>query len=283
MPSEATPKENLALTAYWTAAARAQESARPDRLFNDPWAALLASEEGKAWLERVSLGRGCGSTDFQAIRTRFFDEFLLRVTHEQQVRQVVLLGAGMDTRAYRLTWPPHTQLFELDQPDVLALKERLLSTAGAAATCRHQTIGADLNASWADALRATGFDPHQRSVWLIEGLLFYLPETVALQLLDQVSTLAGPGSWLGLDVVNKAMLNSPRTRSWIESLAAAGVPWRFATDEPELLLAARGWSPTVTQPGEAGAHFGRWPYPVAPRSVPDIPRSPLVTAQRGPV
>jgi methyltransferase (TIGR00027 family) len=279
MASDCSPHQHLAATARWTAATRARESARPDRLFSDPWAALLAGDEGNIWFERFSTGPGEASGEVQVVRTRFFDDFLLRLTHAEPIRQVVLLAAGMDTRAYRLAWPPGTRLFELDQPGVLSLKTRQLAAEGATPACEHHTIGVDLNYAQDAALGAAGFDPRQRSVWLIEGLLFYLPEPAALQLLDRVTALAGVGSWLGLDVVNQAMLTSESTRAWVESLARAGVPWRFATDEPEQLLAARGWVANVTQPGEEGAHFGRWPYQVAPRSVPGSPRSLLVTAQ----
>jgi hypothetical protein len=66
-------------------------------------------------------------------------------------------------------------------------------------------------------------------------------------------------------------------------LEQRGTPWRFGTNEPEALLARYGWhAEAVTQPGEGGAHFGRWPWPVAPRDVPGLPRSFFVTALRTP-
>src|SRR5262249_10111827 len=78
------------------------------------------------------------------IRTKFFDDFLLHATREQEIRQVVLLAAGMDTRAFRLTWPPHTLLFELDQPELLTQKEQILASAGASPACWYRTLGIDL-------------------------------------------------------------------------------------------------------------------------------------------
>lgn len=101
MPSGHSQEENLALTARWTAAARARESERTDRLFDDPWADLLAGQEGKAWIERSSADQGDAFGTFQAIRTRFFDDFLLHVTMAHQIRQVVIVAAGMDTRRFR--------------------------------------------------------------------------------------------------------------------------------------------------------------------------------------
>ena len=80
--------------------------------------------------------------------------------------------------------------------------------------------------------------------------------------------------------MNSDMLTSPITRLWVESLKEEGIPWLSAMDEPEVVLAKYGWNATVIQPGEEGANFGRWPYPVVPRSVPNFPRSWLVTAQK---
>jgi hypothetical protein len=51
-------------------------------------------------------------------------------------------------------------------------------------------------------------------------------------------------------------------------------------DDPEAELAARGWQTTVTQPGDAEANYGRWPYPAIPRTMPAMPRHWLVTAQK---
>jgi methyltransferase (TIGR00027 family) len=216
------------------------------------------------------------------IRTKFFDEFLLRATREHEIRQVVILAAGMDTRAFRLKWPTHTRLFEVDQPDLLLHKKQLLASAGASLTCSRWSIGVDLvqNPSWSATLMRAGFDPHRASVWLIEGLLPYLSESAVLTLLDKVMALSAPGSQLGLTAINCDMLTSSATQLWLKFMEEAGVPWLSAMDDPETFLAKCGWAATVVQPGEDGANFGRWSYPIVPRSVPNAPRSWLVTAVR---
>jgi O-methyltransferase involved in polyketide biosynthesis len=117
-------------------------------------------------------------------------------------------------------------------------------------------------------------------VWLIEGLLPYLSESVIPHLLNLVTALSAPGSCLGLTAINRAMLTSPAMRVLLQFLEEAGIPWLSALDEPEAFLAKRRWVATVVQPGEESAHFGRWPYPVVPRSVPNIPRTWFVTAIR---
>lgn len=272
--------ESLAATAGWTAAARARETEREDRLFDDPWAAALAGCDAIAAFAHSVSNERSGVSDIQAITTRFFDDFLLHAVSSYPIQQVVLLAAGLDTRAFRLAWPPGTQLFELDQPEVLAYKHKILSSAGASPSCVRHAIGVDLHEPWAGLLRSAGFNSLERSVWLLEGFLYFFSELDVLRLLDMVSSLAAPGSWLGLDVVNTGMLTSPETRFWVKNLEEVGVPWLFASDEPETILSSRGWNASVTQPGAERADFGRCPYPVTSRSVPGVPRIFLVTAER---
>src|SRR5258708_2986712 len=140
MSSDNSGSKTLASTARWTAAIRAHESEYADRLFHDPWAALLAGQTGQSWNDCLSIEANRVNEAPMVIRTKFFDDFLLRVTTEHQVHQIVMVAAGMDTRAFRLTWPERTRLFELDQPELLAQKEQLLSSAGASPTCWRQTI-----------------------------------------------------------------------------------------------------------------------------------------------
>ena len=276
MSEKATPEQLLGSTARWTAAVRARESMREDRLFHDPWAATLAGKEGQEWIEH----RSEDSVVAMVLRTRFFDDFLQRITGQYAIRQVVLMAAGLDTRAFRLTWPAQTRLFELDQPAVLQYKEQMLRSASAQPTCERQTIAADLTGPWKETFIKTGFDPQQPSGWLLEGFLFYLPNESVTRILDEVTSLAAPGSWIGFDIINSATLTSPWTRSWVEMQAQAGAPWIGTMDDPEGFLATRGWKATLTQVGENDANFSRWPYPVLPSTMPDMPHDWFVTAHK---
>ena len=269
----------IARTALLTAADRARESRRPDRLFDDPLAEVLAGEQGGAFLDAVP--REASTNRVMAIRTRFFDDWLGDVTR-QGIRQVVLVAAGMDTRAFRLTWPAGTRLWELDRPELLAAKRKLLDGAGAQPSCQRDEVGVDLASdAWPEQLRQAGFQPNLRSVWLAEGLLVYLGATPAERLLRQIAQSASAGSRLGTDFVSESFLRSPWMQSYLRWLGEQGAPWRFGTDRPEDLLAASGWRVTaVRQPGEDGVGADLLPWPVVPREVPDIPRSFLVTADR---
>ncbi len=96
----------VGLTSRWVAAARARESERLDRLFDDPLAAALAGPEGFAWLDDMERAQPWGQPElYVVVRTRFFDDFLLRASWGAGTRQVVLLAAGMDARAFRMDWP----------------------------------------------------------------------------------------------------------------------------------------------------------------------------------
>jgi methyltransferase (TIGR00027 family) len=268
------------------AAARARESGRPGRLFHDPLAAALAGPEGFAWLNRMeravpwALLWG-GPALYVVMRTRFFDEFLLRGSRSAGVRQVVLLAAGMDTRAFRLGWPPGMRLYELDRPEVLKAKEGVVARAGARPACERRVIGADLAyPSWSEALLEAGYEPEELSAWLAEDLLFYIPQAAVRGLLDGAGALATPGSLLGVDLVNEDLLASPLMQPLLRALARRGAPVHFGANDPEALLAEHGWEAEATQPGERGANYGRWPYPAAPRRVPGVPRLFFIRAQR---
>jgi methyltransferase (TIGR00027 family) len=223
-----------------------------------------------------------GPALYVVVRTRFFDDFLRYPCWRIAVRQVVLLAAGMDARAFRLDWPLRTRLYELDRPEVLRAKDEILARAEARPICERRTIGADLGrSSWSQALLKAGYGTREPSVWLMEGLLFYMDESALRNLLGVAATLAALGSLLGVDLVNMDLLVSPAMRPLLATFAGRGAPGRFGVNDPEALLAECGWGEAgATQPGEWGANYGRWPYPVAPRGVAGISRIFFVQARR---
>jgi methyltransferase (TIGR00027 family) len=272
----------VVLTSRWMAAARARESERPDRLFNDPLAAALAGPEGFAWLDRMEpAARLCGPGLYAVVRTRFFDDFLLHASKSTGARQLVILAAGMDARAFRMEWLPGTRIYELDRPEVLATKDAVIARAGAHPTCERRAIEADLERpSWSAALLEAGYEVQEPSVWLVEGLFFYMTAAAVRALLGGASALAPPLSHLGADLVNRDLLTSPVMWPLLGAFFLRGAMGRFCTNDPEALFAEHGWEAEVTQPGGRGANYGRWLYPVMPRGVPGVPRLYLVRAQR---
>jgi methyltransferase (TIGR00027 family) len=250
----------VASTAHWVAAARALESNRPDALFRDPYAAELVGSEWDAWSPSPDTDYG---NAYVALRTRFFDDELLRAVREGGIRQVVILAAGMDARAYRLPFPAETRLFELDRPEVLAFKEERLAAQGARPRCRRVSLGADLTLPWEGALVGAGFSPQERSAWLVEGLLMYLAEADVRGLLQRVAALTTPGSTLALDIAGEAALEASPFAGALERLRERGISWRFTCDDPAALLDAYGWSATTFTLDAQATRYGR-PLPWRP-------------------
>jgi methyltransferase (TIGR00027 family) len=268
----------LASTAYWTAAVRALETRRPDRLIDDPWAELLAGETGREWIQPKSPE----SVVPIVLRTRYFDDAIDLANRESGIRQFVLMGAGLDTRAYRLAWPEGTTVFELDLPELLAYKESILHQANAQMRCERVPVSTDMTQEWIPDLLKAGFKEGLSSGWLLEGFLFYLPSLSVVSLLEQVSHLSAKDSWLGFDIINSEMLTSPITRTWIEMQKAAGAPWIGTLDNPEEFLANLGWTANLTQAGQPDANHGRWTLPVIPTTMVNIPHNWFVTARKNP-
>ncbi|MGG7570606.1 class I SAM-dependent methyltransferase [Streptomyces sirii] len=274
-------------TALLTAALRAAETRRADRLYEDPYAARLVGEAGEGLLAEVRAAtfppdrpRTLPSTpDYNAIRTRFFDDFLQRAAREPETTQIVLAPAGMDSRAYRLPWPDHLRYFEVDRPAVLAFKEERLR--GVAPRVDHRTVAVDLTAEdWESRLVAAGYDPALPSTWLLEGLLYYIPEPDTHRMLERVAAVTAPGSRIAADIVNEAALTLPHMQGLLNVFAGWGCPWLFGSDEPEALFDRYGYEVRAVQPGEPEADFGRWPDPVPERDVKDVRRVFFVHGRR---
>ena len=200
------------------AALRAIETERGGAgLFADPFAAALA---GEAALARVRARGGAGDNGRIAIRTRFFDDAvkdaLARCDDGKGPWQVVLLGAGLDTRAWRLTPPasaPRARaVFEVDVREVLDGKQALLRREPLTLSETYAAVRSNLNApretrgGWARGLRRAGHDPSLRTAWVLEGLLYYLEPRVVDDVLRGTASLSAPGSVLVASVVNRASL-----------------------------------------------------------------------------
>jgi methyltransferase (TIGR00027 family) len=247
----------VATTGLLVAAIRAEESRRPDRLFDDPFADTLAGEDGRLALAHFrSAG---GMTAFLEVRTRWFDEALARAW-AAGIRQFVLVAAGMDARAYRLPWPTGTRVFEIDQPEVIVAKARALG--GATPRCRRMALEADLAGPWHEALLESGFDRNARTAWLVEGLLQYLEAASVEALLAHLDACSASGSRALCDLVGRRLLDAPFFAPVLQMMRELGAPWRFGTDEPEALLP--NWNSAVVDPAEVGNAWQRWPFPIAP-------------------
>jgi methyltransferase (TIGR00027 family) len=195
-------------TALFVATARALEAQKPDPLAVDRFAEVFCRAVGGNSADVLD-GKnpehplktsdfGEHFVNFQGARTRYFDDYFRRAA-DAGVRQVVILAAGLDSRAYRLPWPDETTIFELDRPQVLDFKREVLAEQGAEPNAERREIAVDLREDWPQALQDNGFDDTRPSAWIAEGLLIYLPATVQNQLFTGIDALAAPGSHVAVE------------------------------------------------------------------------------------
>ena len=266
---------SVGATATMVAAARAMASRAPDPLIDDPFAEPLVRAVGLEFFVKLLDGEvsmmesddpnfnPLRVIDVMAVRTSFFDDFFLTST-TAGIRQAVILASGLDSRAYRLPWPPGTVVYEIDQQAVIGFKTETLSALGAKPAAEHRPVAVDLRDDWPAALRANGFDASQPTAWSAEGLLAYLPPDAQDRLFDHITALSANGSRLatefhpdgpaamaerqkvmadlwkerGLDLdISTLMYHGERTPA-TDYLAAHG--WRLSTQTRTEVFAAYG-------------------------------------------
>jgi len=253
----------VARTAVLIAAARANEQHHPHPLFDDPLAAGLVEAAGSA--NDLNGVRTLAGEHF-VLRTRYFDDQLLGSAKPQ----VVIMAAGLDTRAFRLQWPPGTTLFELDLPELLEFKEDALRDLRAQPTCERVVVPCDFREDWATTLIQAGHDPNRPTAWLLEGLFMFLPPDAGEQLLYWVSALSARGSTLALEHVNRAFRDLPQMRAVHERFDALDARWRSDVEDPIEWLDGYGWHAAVThQVDLAARHHRAVPAITDPRRVGD--------------
>jgi methyltransferase (TIGR00027 family) len=244
-------------TAVWMAGMRVGEGGRADRLFDDPLA--------EAFVSAAAAGRGgadgaaalpAGAADFLALRTRFFDD-RARQAGAAGIRQLVLLAAGLDSRAFRLDWPAGLRLFELDLPPLFAFKEPVLAATGAVARCERVVVAVDLRTDWPAALLGAGFDPAAPTAWLAEGLLPYLSDDEGDRLAAAVSRLSVPGSQLTFDHLDGTAADRPAMRATAEAIRSTGARLVSTMADPAQRLARQGWQATVSRRPDVAEQYGR--------------------------
>ncbi|MET7640234.1 SAM-dependent methyltransferase [Streptomyces sp. NPDC005438] len=269
---------SLIETAHWIACARAAESLRSDRLFDDPLAVEFVRRADPELYARLS-SEPSSRFDVLAVRTKFFDDCLLDAVADGSSCQVVVLAAGLDSRAFRLPWPAGTTLYEVDLPEALQAKATLLKDwAGVSEQCRRVSVSADLTGEWPSALLDAGFSEELPTVWLAEGVLYYLTRGQVDAVVGQVTELSAPGSTFHLEQVNDDLYRAPWMRDWLRQMREEGRPWLSGVADPEAWLARSGWRALVREPCDLAAAAGRSVPRTPPREVPGAARTWLISA-----
>lgn len=239
-----------------------------ERVFDDPYAEMLGGEEGLKWIQfiedayfkerpgkdtpenRVAYRQRRATS--LAIRTNRIDHGICSVLQEHpEIQQVCVLGAGLDTRPWRLSTGIDREIhyFELDFPEIFRFKLNALQEVGATVQVPfvYHHIEVDLSIpTWSDNLVTTHhFDPSRPTIWILEGLIMYLLNSEMETLSRSVSNLSAIGSHILVDCF--------ASRYGVTLLG----PQCFRHDDLTIYLQPFGWAGTSTDYKDLGRAIGR--------------------------
>src|SRR5215468_5241717 len=223
---------------------RARASRWPRPLFNDPWAEPLAGPEGHDIAKRYDL-RFPPMELWLALRVAYFDRLVGIAVDRLGARQIVILGAGYDTRAARLP-RAGVRFFEVDHPATQAAKRARLADldgypvdAATYVTCDFETEDPIAR------LVAGGLDPRAPALVLWEGVVSYLTEDAVRATATRVATGLDPRSLIAFEFLSKNYATGarvrPEDRATRDVVGDLGEPIRFGTDDILPLLYDAGF------------------------------------------
>ncbi|MCV7099724.1 SAM-dependent methyltransferase [Mycobacterium palustre] len=278
-------------TALLVAGSRALHAVGPQPLVRDDFAKLFIAASQDRYLADVLAKPGATEDEtafprLYGVQTRFFDDFFAAAA-DAGIRQAVIVAAGLDSRAYRLEWPPGATVFEVDLPKVLEFKSRVLREHGAEPKARRVEVAADLRTDWSRALEAAGFDVETPSAWSVEGVLPYLTDEAQNTLFTRISGLSAPGSRIAvgalgtrLDRERRAALEADHPGVNMSGNVDFSALTYETKSEPAELLAAHGWTvEPVRNTLELQAGYGMTP-PEVDVKIDNFMRSQYITATR---
>ncbi|MBK6851108.1 MAG: SAM-dependent methyltransferase [Burkholderiales bacterium] len=249
--------QHISETALWVAMYRALETERSDALFRDPWARRMAGSVGERIMRSMPFGEAMGWA--MVVRTAVIDELVQRCIG-RGARCVVNLGAGLDTRAFRLDLPGDLHWIDVDLPEMVAYREENL--LGATPACQHRHIAADLNKP--GPLHDVLGEAHEQGgpiLVLSEGLLVYLEPAQVAHLAIGLHAEAHARWWI-TDIISPLLLATVGA-SWQPRLARAGAALRFAPADSADFFGKLGWRQAEFHPvWDAAGRLGR-PAPMA--------------------
>jgi len=252
-----SPIKDVSGTAFVVAEFRARENAEPHPLYVDRVVPIFLDERTKQAADAIAAGFAAAEMNVR-LRTRYLDERL-----DEQLangcRQVVILGAGLDTRAVRKQ-SPGVAYFEIDDPNTVSFKQARLVERG---------IGAPINFIAGDyvergvlpLLEGSGFRCDLPSFFIWEGNTMYLTKEAAIKVLRDLKSSVRQFS-ISFDYMDKAVVarttGEGGITAFVERFAAMGAPWHYGIDDLEALAAETGL--TVADAATIGElHRKFWP------------------------
>jgi methyltransferase (TIGR00027 family) len=224
-------------TAFMAAAYRAQETAHPRALFQDPLAAKLAGDRGRQIIERLPKRAFIGGWTV-VIRTRIIDDFI-REAVAGGVDTILNLGAGLDARPYRMELPESLRWIEVDYPHVIELKEARL--AGETPRCRLERVKLDLADEEARReLLGDVAGQSEKILVLTEAVTPYLSEEAVASLGRDLRSQQAIAYWL-VDYFSPASYEYRRRSGMSRSMKNA--PFLFEPEDYFGFFLQAGWKP----------------------------------------
>lgn len=255
-----SPIQDVSDTAFWIAYHRALESARPDALFRDPFAARLAGERGRRISDAMPTSAVVAWT--VALRTRIIDDYIMSAVRSG-IDTVLCLGAGLDARPYRMALPPELRWIEADYPHVMDYKEGILRDDTAA--CRVERVRIDLaDVAERQKLLHRVDASSQGILVLTEGVIPYLANDEAASLAGALRSMRRARLWI-VDYLSPAAVAFRRRRGVRRSMQNA--PFKFAPGDWFAFFDQRGWHVKEIHyyPEEAARYARPMPLPLVAR------------------
>jgi methyltransferase (TIGR00027 family) len=243
-----------------TSATRVIELYYPEdkRLFDDPFALKFLPFGWRVFVRLLYLPglRGAvlslrerrmpGTLGAILCRTRYIDDILKR-SLEEGVEQLVILGAGFDSRAYRIAGMDQVQVFEVDLPGTRKLKQIRIEKVLGAVPGNVTLVGINFDQQQLDdILIAAGFQNGKRTLFIWEGVTQYITAEAVNNTLEFVSGYSGVGSAIVFTYVYQGIIDGTHRPEWFRSFLSfakrVGSPLRFGFDPVQLeqYLADRG-------------------------------------------
>ena len=217
-------------TAFVVAEYRAEENREPTPIYRDPVVELFLTDASRQAAERVS-SRFPPVKDMVKTRTRYFDD-VLDAQLARAIRQVVILGAGLDTRAVRKQ-SAAVRYFEIDDPATMDLKQRCYADASIESGVT-LIAGNYVTDGLIDLLRSNGFELDVPTYFIWEGNVMYMPlatdKHILIQLKRHVKRFRLSFDYLSEPVIAKTTGDADLT-ILVESFEAMGAPWLSGIDD----------------------------------------------------
>jgi methyltransferase (TIGR00027 family) len=225
--------ESVSDTAFWVAHHRALEGKRADALFRDPLAEVLSGDRGRQIADAMPQPQMTGWA--VVIRTCIIDDFI-RAAIAQGADTILNLGAGLDTRPYRMELPGSLAWIEVDYPDVVALKESRLAVE--APRCQLSRVKLDLADETARRQMLAGVDARAKKMLVLtEGVVPYLTVEAVGALAHDLRALDHVRWWI-VDYFSPQLLRL-RRRQVGEKMQNA--PFKFEPDDWQGFFETHGW------------------------------------------